>query len=173
MVTSAPLVVVTDIEEVQRQRSTEVRLRKVTAVEDLWVRQVMAPDIRKETSVRFLPAMGRVMEVEEEWLQEVMLVSVARETQNDDAAAEVLSGLILEGTIPLPLWTPAVDEYINRVNFAARYGADYGIPFVDEAARIWIVQQLALGARNVRDLERRDPWPVVHSWLSAGPADYC
>lgn len=168
VVTEASLVVATEIEEVQRQRSTEIRLRKVTAVESHWVRQLMAADIRKVSNVRFVSSMGRVMSVEEEWLQEVMLASVVRETADDDAAAEVLSGLILEGSVSLPLWSPAVEHFISRVNFAALHGVDYGIPPVDEAARVWIIQQLVLGARSIRELERRDPWTVLRSWLSEG-----
>jgi len=163
----ASLVVATEIEEVQRHKGSEILLRKATAVDVHQVRELFPDRIFRKTMVRFIPAMGRVMEVEEEWLQQMMLSSLVRETTDEDAAAGILADLVSDGVASLPLWTPAVDHYIQRMNFAAKYGSDFGLHPVDEQARKWMVRQIVLGARNLRDLERKDPWPVVRGWLSS------
>jgi ATP-dependent helicase HrpB len=72
------------------------------------------------------------------------------------------------GRFTLKHWTPAVEQWIARLNGLARWCPEYGLSAIGEAERIFLLQQICLGSFSAKEIEDKPVWPVLKAWLAPG-----
>ena len=53
------------------------------------------------------------------------------------------------------------------MNFVATEFPELEFPQIDEAGKLFILEQICQGATSYKEIKERAVWPVVKSWLSA------
>jgi ATP-dependent helicase HrpB len=98
-----------------------------------------------------------------------VVLSVKREgIASEEEAAALLAREVLAGRFRLKHWTPAVEQWICRLNHLAQRCPELALPAISQADRMVIVQQLCLGSFSAKDIADKPVWPVLKSWLSPG-----
>ncbi len=162
----AKLIVAQDMEETQTQHGVQILLGDATAIEESWLKESFPESFVEQDEVRYDSSMKRVVRIVEKKFRDLVLVQGINENVSDDEAAALLAEAVHNGQIKLPLWDDAVEHFINRVNFAAKQAPQYAISTIDTEARNLLLQQLCNKARSAKELERREIWPVLRTWLS-------
>lgn len=162
----AKLLIAQDVEETQTPQGIQTLLDDATAIEENWLRESFPEAFKEQNEIRYDGSMKRVVRIVEKKFHDLVLTQGIDENVSDDEAATLLAQAVHDGQIKLSLWDDAVEHYINRVNFAATHAPHYGISPIDQEARDLILQQLCHKTRSAKELERREIWPVLHTWLS-------
>lgn len=171
-VRKARLFVSCDIREIEKSRGEMlVKLSMNTAVEQEWLRDLFAEDFGSSRSVHFDPRVKKVVCETRMLFRDLVLESHTRDEPTDDEAASVLTNEIMRGTIHIPTWNHEVEQYVARINSAARWCPDWQVSAVDDAARELIFHQYCLGARSLRQLRDRPVLPFIKQWLSSMQRD--
>lgn len=171
-VRKAQLFVSCDIREIEKGRGEMlVKLSMNTAVEQEWLRELFAEDFGLDRSVHFDPRAKRVVCETRTLFRDLVLQSHTKDEPTDEEAAAVLTGEIMKGTIQIPAWDHSVEQYVARINSAARWCPDWQISPVDDAARELILHQYCLGARSPGQLKNRPVLPFIKQWLSSMQRD--
>jgi ATP-dependent helicase HrpB len=88
-----------------------------------------------------------------------------------EAAADLLARAVLTGRFTLKHWTPAVEQWIARLNGLAQWCPEFGLPTINEEERLFLLQQICLGSFSAKEIEDKPVWPVLKAWLSPGQED--
>jgi ATP-dependent helicase HrpB len=75
---------------------------------------------------------------------------------------------VLTGRFTLKHWTPAVEQWIYRLNGLARWCPEFALSPIGDEDRAFLVQQICLGSYSARELAEAPVWPVLLAWLSPG-----
>jgi ATP-dependent helicase HrpB len=142
-----------------------VQLRKVTAIEESWLREMLGTDVSFKRTIVLDTTLKRVVEVTEEFLDDLLINSTLSETTNDDTAAEVLTQAILTNQIQFEQWDEHVEQFVRRLNFAAEHAPAYLLPKIDEFAKAFLIQQSIYGCRSFKDVQKAKLWPALNDWL--------
>lgn len=164
-VQSSKLLVATELEETKTATGVLVQLKKVTAIDEDWLKEMVGTAVSFKRTIVLDPTLKRVVEVLEEYLDDLLINSKVSETSDDDAAAEVLTQAILTNEIPFEQWDEQVEHFVRRLNFAAIHAPEYGLPQIDSQAKAFIIQQSIYGCRSIKDVQKTKLWPALNDWL--------
>jgi ATP-dependent helicase HrpB len=169
VVRHSKLVVAAEIDEVEHaNRELSVILRRVTAVDEAWLAELFPDELDERSEATFDSSGKRVVRQHTRLFRDVIL-SVKRDgIPSEEEAAALLAREVLAGRFRLKHWTPAVEQWICRLNGLAQWCPELGLPAISETDRTVIIQQLCLGSFSAKDIADKPVWPVLKSWLSPG-----
>ncbi|MGE3540658.1 MAG: ATP-dependent helicase HrpB [Candidatus Tectimicrobiota bacterium] len=163
------LLVAAEIDEIEHaNRELTVLLRLATAVDEDWLRELFPEACSERTAVTFDAAGKRVVSRQMRLFRDLVLHSKLGPAPPDEAAAALLAREVLAGRLHLKQWTPAVEQWLARLNGLAAWCPELGLPSIGEAERLFLLQQLCLGCLSARDIEDQPVWPVLKDWLAPG-----
>jgi ATP-dependent helicase HrpB len=163
------LFVAAEIEEVEHtHRDLTVLLRLATAVEEAWLQELFPQALSERHEVTFDATGKRVVTRQFTLYQDLVLRTQLAGPPSEAAAAALLAGAVLAGRFTLKQWTPAVEQWIARLNGLARWCPELGLPLIDDAARLFLLQQICLGGFSAREILDKPVWPVLKEWLAPG-----
>jgi ATP-dependent helicase HrpB len=170
LVRDATLLVAAEMEETDVKGGVATLLGMNTAVEANWLEEDFPEDLNRERRVWLDPDQKRVVVREEERFRDLILQTRERGQPSEAEAATLLADEILAGRLNLKAWDAAVDQWIDRLNFAARHLPELGIAVLDDEGRRLLLENICLGAFSYREVRERPVWPTLRTWLSAEQA---
>lgn len=165
-VVATPLLVASEVREVEMRGDVETLLTLATAIKEEWLRELFPDGFRETTEVFFDSTLRRVLAKKQTRFHDLMLRSEQSDKVPLEQAAALLAREVEAGTCPLKLWDNAVDQWILRLNQLADWFPEYELPKLGDDGRRMLVEQICHGATSYKDIKERAVWPVVKSWLS-------
>jgi ATP-dependent helicase HrpB len=163
------LFVAAEIDEIEPAHGDlTVLLRLATAVEETWLEELFPGERSERTEVTFDATGKRVVTRHVTLFRDLVLGTRLGGPPPEEAAAALLAREVLDKRFALKHWTPAVDQWLYRLNGLARWCPELGLPVIDAEARAFLVQQICLGSFSARELMDQPVWPVLKSWLAPG-----
>jgi ATP-dependent helicase HrpB len=163
------LLVAAEIDEIEQAHGDlTVLLRLATVVEEAWLEELFPEEVTEHTEVTFDATGKRVVSEQLKLFRDLVLSRKRGGAPPEEAAAALLAREVLAGRFTLKQWTPAVDQWLYRLNGLAQWCPELGLPAIDDADRLFLVQQMCLGSYSARELSEATVWPVLKSWLSPG-----
>ena len=165
-VVTTPLLVASEVREVEMRGNVETLLTLATAIKEEWLRELFPDGFRETTEVFFDSSLRRVLAKKQTRFHDLVLHSEQSDKVPLEQAAALLAREVEAGTCPLKLWDNAVDQWILRLNQLAEWFPEYELPKLGEDERRMLLEQICHGAVSYKDIKERPVWPVVKSWLS-------
>lgn len=162
----SPLIVATEVREIAMRGDVETLLTLATAIEEEWLRELFPAAFRDTTDVIFDKLQKRVVARRATCFHDLTLRAKETDDVPKDAAAALLTELVVSKQFPLTNWNHEVEQWIERLNFLAAAQPDWQLPPLAENDRRTLIEQIVFGATNVRAMQDRAVWPTVKSWLS-------
>lgn len=163
----ARLLVASEIREIETSETElEVLLTLATRIELAWLRELFPEHVREETQVTFDASLRRVVAKKVTLFHDLVVDSGSAVAPPPERAAELLAEQVRAGNCPLKNWDSSVEQWIARLNFAARTFAELEIAAISEADKALLVQQICHGATSYKEIKERPVWPAMKSWLS-------
>ncbi len=170
VVQSAPLLVATEIHEIQsgtgKDRELNVLLSLATAIKEEWLRELFPGDFTETQAVVYDTTQRRVFGERRKQFRDLVLEAGRSEDVPLDAAARILAAEVVAGRCVLKNWDEAVEQWIVRVNRLREWIPELAIPAVGSDDRQALIEQICLGARSYKEIKDKPVWPVMKSWLS-------
>lgn len=166
IVKNAKILVVNELEEIKTPVGIQLFLKKATEIEESWLENYIIDDIQNQTTLRFDSKMQKVIKVSERSWNGLILKREVAECDDPEESSVIFARAILEGKIEFTPWNEEVIQFVRRINFAATNCSEYGIPFIDEHAKEFIIQQAVYHCKNVKEIQRCDVWSVLKGWLN-------
>lgn len=165
-VVGTPLLVASEVREVEMRGDVETLLSLATAIKEEWLRELFPAGFRETTDVFFDSSLRRVLAKKQTRFHDLVLRSEQSDKVPHEQAAALLAREVEAGTCPLKLWDNTVDQWILRLNQLTEWFAEYELPKLGDDERRMLVEQICHGAVSYKDIKERPVWPVVKSWLS-------
>lgn len=163
------LFVAAEIDEIeQSNRDLTVLLRLATAVEEAWLVDLFPEAWNEHTEVGFDASGKRVVARHLRLFRDLVVATKLAGEPPEEAAAALLAREVLAGRFTLKHWTPAVEQWICRLNSLARWCPELGLPAIGPEERRFLVQQICLGSFGAREIQDKPVWPVLQDWLAPG-----
>jgi ATP-dependent helicase HrpB len=163
------LFVAAEIDEIEHgNRELNVILRLATAVDEAWLMALFPTAFSERIEVAFDASGKRVISKQVTLFRDLVLRTKLAGTPSEEAAASLLAHAVLTGRFTLKHWTPAVDQWLYRLNGLARWCPELGLTPVGEAERLLLLQQMCLGSVSAKEIEDKPVWPVLKDWLAPG-----
>ncbi len=163
------LFVASEIDEIEHgSGELNVILRLATAVEEAWLVELFPEAFNERTEVAFDASGKRVISKQLTCFRDLVLKTKLAGTPPEEAAAALLARAVLTGRFTLKQWTPAVDQWLCRLNSLAQWCPELGLTAIGEAERLLLLQQLCLGSLSAKEIEDKPVWPVLKDWLAPG-----
>ena len=170
VVQSAPLLVATEIHEIQsgtgKDRELNVLLSLATAIKEEWLRELFPGDFTETVAVVYDTTQRRVFGERRKQFRDLVLEAGRSEDVPQDAAARILATEVVAGRCVLKNWDEAVEQWIVRVNRLREWIPELGIPAIGSEDRQMLIEQICHGARSYKEIKDKPVWPVMKSWLS-------
>jgi ATP-dependent helicase HrpB len=170
VVQSAPLLVATEIHEIQsgsgKDRELNVLLSLATAIKEEWLRELFPGDFTETVAVVYDTTQRRVFGERRKQFRDLVLEAGRSEDVPLDAAARILAAEVVAGRCVLKNWDEAVEQWIVRVNRLREWISELGIPAIDSDDRQTLIEQICHGATSYKEIKDKPVWPVMKSWLS-------
>ena len=170
-VVEAPLLVASEVREVEIRGDVETLLTLGTAIKEEWLRELFPEAFEETTTAYFDTTQRRVLGKKQTRFHDLVLRSEVSYTPPPEEAAVLLAREVIAGTCPLKHWDNAVEQWILRVNQLALWYPEFELPRLGEADRQTLIEQLCLGATTYKAIKEREVWPTVRSWLSPAQQD--
>ncbi len=164
----APLLVASEVREVQMRGEVETLLTLATAIREEWLRELFPTAFVEAMDVYFDSSLRRVMAKKQTRFHDLVLHSEQTDKVPHEQAAALLAKEVMAGTCPLKHWDNAVDQWIVRLNQVAAWHPEFELPALGQEDRHMLVEQICHGATSYKDIKERQVWPTVKAWLSAG-----
>ncbi len=165
-VVTTPLLVASEVREVEIRGGVETLLTLATGIKEEWLRELFPDGFRETTEVFFDSALRRVLAKTQTRFHDLVLRSGQSDKVPLEQAAALLAREAEAGTCPLKLWDNAVEQWILRLNQLAEWFPEYELPKLGDDDRRLLLEQICHGAVSYKDIKERAVWPVVKSWLS-------
>ena len=165
-VVGPPLLVASEVREVEMRGDVETLLSLATAIKEEWLRELFPAGFRETTDVFFDSSLRRVLAKKQTRFHDLVLRSEQSDKVPHEQAAALLAREVEAGTCPLKLWDNTVDQWILRLNQLTEWFPEYELPKLGDDERRMLVEQICHGAVSYKDIKERPVWPVVKSWLS-------
>ena len=165
-VVGTPLLVASEVREVEMRGDVETLLSLATAIKEEWLRELFPAGFRETTDVFFDSSLRRVLAKKQTRFHDLVLRSEQSDKVPHEQAAALLAREVEAGTCPLKLWDNTVDQWILRLNQLTEWFPEYELPKLGDDERRMLVEQICHGAVSYKDIKERPVWPVVKSWLS-------
>ena len=162
----APLLVAIEIEERQLRGEVSVLLGVATAVEPAWLEELFPEDFSEGADTVYDPKSRRVEARTERCFRDLVLSTTDSGHPDAARAAELLAAEVAAGRLLLKNWNAAVESWIQRVNFVARYCPETEIAPIDAEARQLILEQICQGAFSYKEIKDRPVLEEVRQWIS-------
>jgi ATP-dependent helicase HrpB len=163
------LLVAAEIDEVEHGTGEfNVILRLATAVEEAWLGELFPEALSERTDVTFDASGKRVVSTRVTLFRDLVLQTKVAGPPSEEAAAALLARAVLAGRLTLKQWTPAVEQWIARLNSLTRWCPECGLSPIGEEERLFLLQQICYGGVSAREIEDRPVCPVLKAWLSPG-----
>lgn len=165
-VKNAPVFVAAEITEVEG-REVVVHLRRATAVDPAWLRELFPEDFFQTDGVAWDEPRRRTVSRKETRFRDLVLETKESDHGiNLDAAAELLAQRVLAGELILKSWDAEVDQWAARLACLSGWMPDIGMPGWDDSDRVAAVAQICHGAVSYKEIKEAEVWPVLRTWLS-------
>ena len=165
-VVTTPLLVASEVREVEIRGGVETLLTLATGIKEEWLRELFPDGFRETTEVFFDSTLRRVIAKTQTRFHDLVLRSGQSDKVPLEQAAALLAREAEAGTCPLKLWDNAVEQWILRLNQLAEWFPEYELPKLGDDDRRLLLEQICHGAVSYKDIKERAVWPVVKSWLS-------
>jgi ATP-dependent helicase HrpB len=170
VVQSAPLLVATEIHEIQsgtgKDRELNVLLSLATAIKEEWLRELSPGDFTETQAVIYDTAQRRVFAERRKQFRDLVLEAGRSEDVSLDAAARILAAEVVAGRCVLKNWDEAVEQWIVRVNRLREWIPEFAIPAIGDDDRQTLIEQICHGATSYKEIKDKAVRPVLKSWLS-------
>ncbi|HWB59623.1 MAG TPA: ATP-dependent helicase HrpB [Chthoniobacteraceae bacterium] len=166
VVQHSPLLVASDVREVQGKEGLTVLLNTATAIEKEWLRELYPDAFKQVSKVFYDPTLRRVMNRSQVMFRDLVLGFEVSDKVPLEEAALTLAEQVVEGNCPLVNWDNAVEQWIIRANRLREWMPELELPAIGAGERRAIIEQICLGATNYKEIKERPVAPVVKSWLS-------
>ncbi|MCX6977047.1 MAG: helicase-related protein, partial [Verrucomicrobia bacterium] len=115
-VVTSPLLVASEVREVEIRGDAETLLSLTTAIKEDWLYTLFPNSFRKSTEVFFDSTLRRVLAKKQTRFHDLLLRSEQSDRVPHEQAAQLLAREVEAGTCPLKLWDHSVDQWILRLN---------------------------------------------------------
>ena len=164
----APLLVATEITEIESRGEVNTLLNLCTAIEEPWLKELFPEDFTDAGGVTYDVTARRVMARKERRFRDLVLESKqTAEEPADGEAAVLLAKEVMAGNIMLTEWNEAVEQWIVRVNCLAKWWPELEVNPITEADRATLIEQICYGSHGARELKDKPVMPVLRDWLLA------
>ncbi len=171
VVQEAPLLVASEVREVESKDDVQTLLTLATAIREEWLRETFPEAFSEGLEVFYDTTQRRVMARRVTRFRDLEIRVERTDNVPAEQAAALLAAEVQSGRCPLDNWNHDVEQWILRLNQLAEWRPEYELPRLAEADRTTLVEQLCLGAFSYREIKDRAVWPVVKSWLSPAQQD--
>ncbi len=162
----APLFVAAEIDEVESRGEVTVFLSLATAVERSWLQDYFPDDFQENSETFWDTQQRRVIRKRQVCFRDLVLEARDNGEPDPGQAATILARKVMEGELVLKQWDQSVENWITRVNYAARHCPELEIEALDDEGRLMVIEQICLGAVSARDIREREVWPLLYDWLT-------
>jgi len=163
VVRNASLFLAADMIEVEgRERS--VTLSRCVEISEDWI---PAEEISDSENVVFDEVARRVVAVKQRVFRGLVLEEKRGGEVDPDLAGGLLATRVITGDLVLKRWDAKVERWIARLEFLSKAMPELELPGFDESDREAAIAQICAGATTFKEVRDRDPWRVLHEWLSA------
>ncbi|MEO8045174.1 MAG: ATP-dependent RNA helicase [Spartobacteria bacterium] len=145
----------------------QVLLTLATAIKEEWLREFFPEVIQERTEVTFDSSSRRVVGRSVVVFHDLILTEKKTDRVPAAEAAALLAREVMAGNCPLKKWDHAVEQWIARLNFAARTFPELELPPIADSDRALLVEQICQGATSYKEIKERPVAGVLKSWLSA------
>ena len=149
-----------------REGEVQTLLTLASPVRQQWLEEMFPGGFSDKVSTLFDPATRGVVARRFIGFHDLILRSGSGGIPDATEAARIFADKVTEGVLSLPLWNPAVEQWIARLNCLAGWMPELELPHLREEERSFLLEQLAQGVTNYRALKDKDPWLVLRGWLS-------
>ena len=162
----SPLVVASEVREIDMKDERQVLLTLATAIKEEWLRELFPDGFVDTVDVRFDSTQRRVVARKTVRFRDLILRAKETDEVPKDQAAALLAEQVELGECPLKNWDDAVEQWIIRLNLLADWWPEFQLPKLGLEDRHLLIEQICFGAISYREIKERAVWPVVKSWLS-------
>ncbi|MCZ6873468.1 MAG: ATP-dependent helicase HrpB [bacterium] len=169
VVRHSKLLVAAEIDEIEHaHRELRVILRRATAVETVWLAELYPDLLSEQAEVTFDATGKRVVMNELTCFHDLVLASKRAAEPPAEKAAALLGREVVAGRFKLKYWSPAVEQWIARLNSLATWCPEFELSAIGDEERLFLVQQICLGCFSAREIVEQPVWPVLKDWLAPG-----
>jgi ATP-dependent helicase HrpB len=163
----ARLLVASEIREIEsHDGERQVLLTLATAIKMEWLHEFFPEAIEEKTEVTFDSSSRRVVGRTVVVFRDLVLVEKKSDRVPAAEAAALLAREVILGSCPLKKWDHAVEQWIARLNFAAKTFPELELPPIEESDRALLIEQVCQGATSYKEIKERPVGPILKSWLS-------
>ncbi len=164
----ARLLTASEIREIESSDGErQVLLTLATAIKEEWLREFFPEAIEEKTEVAYDPSMRRVVGRTLTAFHDLVLAEKKTERVPTGQAATLLAREVMAGNCPLKKWDHAVEQWIQRLNFAAAAFPELELPPIGEEDRALLIEQICQGATSYKEIKERPVLRVLRTWLNA------
>ena len=163
------LFVAAEIDEIEHAyRDLTVILRLATVIDEAWLEALYPEEFTERTEVTFDATGKRVVAERVTCFRDLVLKTKRAGMPPEDAAAALLAQEVVAGRFLLKQWTPAVEQWLCRLNSLVQWCPEFGLPAVRAEDRLFLIQQICHGSFSAREILDNPVWPTLKAWLSPG-----
>jgi|LakMenEpi05May12_1017382.scaffolds.fasta_scaffold00284_2 ATP-dependent helicase HrpB len=163
---NAEAFIATEMTEVEG-RETTVHLRRATAIDIDWLRELFPDEIVMSDGVAYDDMRKRVVARKETKFRDLSLECKEQDQGvNLSMAAEMLAERVLSGELTLKNWDESVEQWTARLNLIARVMPELGLPGWSHEDRVAAIAQICHGSVSYKEIKEAKVWPVLHDWLN-------
>ncbi len=162
VVRNTTLFLAADMIEVEGRERSVILSRCVEISKD-WI---PAEEINDSENVIFDEISRRVVAVKQRIFRGLVLEEKRGGEVDPYLAGELLAGRVIAGDLVLKKWDAKVERWIARLAFLSKAMPELEFPGFDAGDREMAIAQICAGATTFKEVKDRDPWRVLHDWLS-------
>ncbi|MDQ3413641.1 MAG: helicase, partial [Verrucomicrobiota bacterium] len=164
----ARLLTASEIREIESSDGErQVLLTLATAIKMEWLQEFFPEAVQERTEVTFDSSSRRVVGRTVVVFHDLALTEKKTDRVPTAEAAALLAREVMAGNCPLKKWDHAVEQWIARLNFAARTFPELELPPIEDSDRALLIEQVCQGATSYKEIKERPVGPVLKSWLSS------
>lgn len=164
---TAPLLVASEIREIEVRGEVETLLTLATAIKEEWLGELFPDGFSREDKVVYDASQRRVSARRVTRFRDLVLHVEQSDKVPLDQAAALLAQEVAAGTCTLKQWDPSIEQWILRLNLLADAYPEWALPKLGPEDRRTLIEQICYGATSYKEIKDRPVWSVVKSWLSA------
>jgi|TARA_B110000879_G_scaffold97439_1_gene132788 ATP-dependent helicase HrpB len=165
-VRQSPVFLAAEIMEVEG-RERVVGLSRCVAIDEAWLEELFPGEVVGENGAIFDEVARRVMAVRQRKFRGLVLEEKKGGDVDPNLAGEILAQRVIAGDLSLKKWDNKVDRWLARLRFLSAAMPELELPGFSEEDREMAIAQICAGATTFKEVRDRDPWRVLHQWLSA------
>jgi len=150
-----------------RRGEIETRITLASAIDREWLQELYPEHIAHQRKVAYNTVLRRVEAQESTLYLDLVLDEGHGVPATVHESAACLADEVLSGRLSLKEWTPAVDQWVLRLNSLSEWCPELELPRVGQDERRALVASICHGATTYREIKDRPVWPAIHGWMNA------